>query len=219
MKMVKDCYSNRFSASERKRKDKIWQSLCQYFFQKLISLQDIVMDIGAGYCEFINHIKCRKKIAVDINPDTKKYAQKDVEVLDLNPDTLKKNYRGKVDKVFISNFFEHLNSKEEIISYMDIIYSLLKPRGIIIVMQPNIKLVNGRYWDFIDHKIPLTTSSLVEALKINHFQIIKIIEKFLPFTTKNSYPIFPWMIYLYLKIPTWFRIGAGQSLIVAQKIE
>ncbi|MFH1407548.1 MAG: class I SAM-dependent methyltransferase [Patescibacteria group bacterium] len=217
MKTVKECYQNRFSAAERERKDKIWRSLCRYAFQKYISYNDIVLDIGAGYCEFINHIKCRRKIAIDINPETKKYANKDIEVLNLNIDTLKRTFQNKIDVVFVSNFLEHLNSKEEIVNIIDASYSILKPGGKIIVVQPNIKLVGERYWDFIDHKQPLTISSIVEALKICNFRIVKIIEKFLPFTTKNSYPVFSWMIYVYLKLPFFFRIGAGQSLVIAKK--
>lgn len=217
MKKVQDVYNNRFNETERNRKDKIWLFLCKYAFQKFISFEDVVLDLGAGNCEFINHIKCRKKIAIDMNPDTKKYAKKDVEVLDLNPNGLEKMFPKKIDKVFVSNFFEHLNSKEELFDFIEAIYTVLKPGGMIIVMSPNIKLVNGKYWDFIDHKLPLTASSIVEGLEISSFQILEVIERFLPFTTKNSLPIFSWMIYLYLKIPPQLRIGAGQSLIVARK--
>ncbi|MDO8619157.1 MAG: methyltransferase domain-containing protein [Candidatus Daviesbacteria bacterium] len=212
-----DIYNNRFNKTERNRKDKIWQLLCIYCFQKFISLEDIVLDLGAGNCEFINHIKCRKKIAIDMNPDTKKYANRDVEVLDLNPNSLGKMFPKKIDKVFVSNFFEHLSSKEELLDFMDAIYMILKPGGMVIVMSPNINLANGKYWDYIDHKLPLTASSIVEGLEISNFQIVEVVEKFLPFTTKNSLPVFSWMLYLYLKIPSWLRIGAGQSLIVAQK--
>lgn len=219
MKIVKDCYIKRFSYEEKKRKDRVWQLLCELFFQKIILPKDVVMDIGAGYCEFINHIVCGKKIAIDINPDTKKYANNDVQVLNLSPSTLKIKFKGKIDKVFISNFFEHLDSKEKIIEYLDAVCSVLKMGGKVIIMQPNIKLVNGKYWDFIDHKQPLTTLSLTEALQISGFRIVNAIERFLPFTTKNSYPIFSWMIYLYLKIPSFFRINAGQSLIIAQKYD
>jgi len=29
------------------------------------------MDVGAGYCEFINHIKAKEKITVDKNPQSR----------------------------------------------------------------------------------------------------------------------------------------------------
>lgn len=218
MKTVKDYYLNRFNRKEIERKNKIWKILCQCYFDKLISDSNTVMDIGAGYCEFINNIKCAKKIAIDINPETKKYAQKKVKVYNYNATLIQKNFLNKVDIVFVSNFFEHLNSKEEIIKYMEVAHSILKPKGKIIIMQPNIKLAKEKYWDFIDHKQPLTIASLIEALQISNFSIEKAIEKFLPFTTKNSFPIYLWIVNLYLNLPHFLRIGAGQSLIIAKKI-
>lgn len=218
MKTVKDYYSNRFKGNEIKRKKFIWQMLCRYFFNDYINEKNTVMDIGAGYCEFINTIKCFKKIAVDINPETKKYANSDVEVVNLKSNYLRKRFLNKVDLVFISNFLEHLNSKEEIILFIETAYKVLKTGGKIIVMQPNIELVKEKYWDFIDHKMPLTVPSVIEALEINNFKIKRSIKRFLPFTTKNNLPVYFWMIYLYLKLPQFLRIGAGQSLVIAQKI-
>ena len=175
------------------------------------------MDLGAGYCEFINNIKCNKKIAVDINPETKKYANKDVSVVNYGPSLLGKYFNQKIDVVFFSNFLEHLNSKEEVILFIETAYKVLKSGGKLIIMQPNIQLAKEKYWDFIDHKIPLTVPSVVEACELNKFEIEKTIEKFLPFTTKNGYPIYSWMIYLYLKLPSIFKINAGQSLVIAKK--
>ena len=218
MKTVKDYYNNRFKDQELDRKNMIWNMLCRYSFQNHVSKKDTVMDIGAGYCEFINNIKCQRKIAIDINPETKKYAKKNVEVYNYQLNKLEKIFLGKIDIVFVSNFLEHLDSKEEIIRYIEVSNNVLKSGGKIIIMQPNIGLVGNKYWDFIDHKQPLTVPALVEALEINNFKIGKATRKFLPFTTKNSYPIYPWMIYLYLKLPEILRIGAGQSLIVAKKI-
>ena len=218
MKTVKDYYNNRFKDQELDRKNMTWNTLCRYSFQNHVSKKDTVMDIGAGYCEFINNIRCYKKIAVDINPETKKFAKKDVTVLNHKLDILEEKFTQKIDVIFFSNFFEHLNTKEEIIRYIEASYNMLKHGGRVIILQPNIDLAKEKYWNFIDHKQPLTVPALVEALEINNFKIGKATRKFLPFTTKNSYPIYPWMIYLYLKLPEILRIGAGQSLIVAKKI-
>ena len=35
-----------------------------------------------------------------------------------------------------------------------------------IVLQPNIRLVGPRYWDFIDHRVALTERSLLEAAEL-----------------------------------------------------
>lgn len=217
MKTIADYYKNRFNSNELRRKNKIWKSLYKYFFINYISKRDTIMDIGAGYCELINNVKCHRKIAIDINPDTKKFANNDVEVFNYQLNKIEKIFSNKIDVVFFSNFFEHLNSKEEIIRYIEVSYNILNSDGKIIIMQPNIDLVGGKYWDFIDHKQPLTIPSLVEALEINDFKVKKSIKRFLPFTTKTISPVFNWMIYLYLKAPAFLRFGAGQSLIVAMK--
>ena len=69
---VEKIYKNRFCIDgyEIARKNKIWQVLCRHFFQKWIDPESVVLDVGAGYCEFINNVYAQKKIAVDINADT-----------------------------------------------------------------------------------------------------------------------------------------------------
>ena len=74
-------YHGRFSEADRARKQGLWRILCRAFFQKYVKPDDVVLDLGAGYCEFINHIRCRTKYAVDLNPDTKTSASPDVHVL------------------------------------------------------------------------------------------------------------------------------------------
>ncbi|HXB12208.1 MAG TPA: hypothetical protein VNZ45_09500, partial [Bacteroidia bacterium] len=72
-------YEGRFDESLSKR-NAMWKVLCKDYFQRFIKHDATVLDLAAGYCEFINNIKCRTKIAVDLNPKTKKMANKDVTV-------------------------------------------------------------------------------------------------------------------------------------------
>lgn len=102
-------YSNRFNEKEIEFKDKMWKTLCKDFFQQFINDNDTVLDTGGGYCEFINNIKCAKKIAVDLNEDIKNYANSDVEVHNKSVINLDFLEDGSVDKVFISNFLEHID--------------------------------------------------------------------------------------------------------------
>jgi hypothetical protein len=60
---IERLYRNRFGQKEIQQKEKVWKVLCHVFFQKVIPEESVVLDIGAGYCEFINHIKCKKKFA------------------------------------------------------------------------------------------------------------------------------------------------------------
>lgn len=175
------------------------------------------MDIGAGYCEFINHIHADKKIAVDINPDTVKNANKGIEVILTSAERIPSRYDGLIDVVFMSNFLEHLSSKEQVIGVLRRAYRLLKPKGKIIVLQPNIDLVKEHYWDFFDHVVPLNGESLQEGLRICGFILEKYIERFLPYTTKSMKIFHPLLVQIYLLIPPLLRPYAGQSLIVSRK--
>jgi hypothetical protein len=61
-------YRHRFDSSELAAKARIWQTLCDHFFAKFVRPSDTIVDVGAGYCEFINHIHGARKIAIDLNP-------------------------------------------------------------------------------------------------------------------------------------------------------
>ncbi|PYL04662.1 MAG: class I SAM-dependent methyltransferase [Verrucomicrobia bacterium] len=49
-------YQDRFAAT-RQYRDKIWEVLTADFFSYYISEEDIILDLGSGYGEFINHIR------------------------------------------------------------------------------------------------------------------------------------------------------------------
>lgn len=211
-------YKNRFSSEDRSRKQEMWKELCKVFLQQFIYKNVTVMDIGAGYCEFINNISCGKKIAVDVNPDTKKFANKDVLVINKSAFLLSAKYNNIADIVFLSNFLEHLNSKDDVVELLRRVNKLLKKGGKIILLQPNIDLVKESYWDFIDHKVPLNTKSIMEALEIAGFKINVFIKKFLPYTTKNKHiPMLSILLKFYLLLPEIIKPFAGQSFVVAVK--
>jgi len=112
---VEKLYKQRFNESELQRKNAIWKILCKYFFQKYISKNSSVLDISAGYCEFINNIQCSKKYAVDLNKDSAVFASSDVKFF-ISPSTdLSCIEDNSINIVFMSNFLEHLKTKEGII--------------------------------------------------------------------------------------------------------
>lgn len=219
MMPIKEFYKNRFNKSGIKKREGIWKTLSIAYFQKFINSSDTVIDIGAGYCEFINSITCFKKYAIDINPDTQKYANKDVEVINDNAISLPKSFNNVADVVFISNFLEHLNSKEEVLRILIKAKEILKKNGRLLILQPNIDLVKERYWDFFDHRTPLNGASLREALVVAGFDVELFIEKFLPYSiTNNNFPTFSFIIKTYLILPSMLRFFAGQSFVAARKI-
>jgi len=213
-----DCYVNRFSSTERAGKLRIWRELCKYYIQQYVGKKETVIDLGAGYCEFINNISCGKKIAVDVNPDTRKFANKNVLVVSKSVFRLSDKYSNTADVVFLSNFLEHLNNKDDVVDLLHRVNKLLKKGGKIILLQPNIDLVKESYWDFIDHKVALNTKSIREVLEITGFKINVFIKKFLPYTTKNKHiPMLSILLKIYLLLPEIIKPFAGQTFVVAVK--
>jgi SAM-dependent methyltransferase len=215
---LKELYSNRFDYKQRKAKVALWKVLIKDFLQKHVGKESDILDIGGGYCEFINHVQGRAKYLIDLNPDAKAFANPDVNIFNLN--ILNLNEQEKIsrrfDKIFISNFFEHLNSKEELIEILLFCFKKLKPGGSLLIIQPNFKYSFREYYDFIDHHLPITHLSLQELLQTIGFKIDILIPRFLPYSTKGK-PSSPSLLRIYLKFPfVWNFLGA-QMFINASK--
>jgi len=186
--MLDQIYKKRFDKSEIDKRNKIWKVLCSSFFQKYINKNAVVLDIGCGYGEFINNIKCREKYAIDLNKEFKDFLNPDVKFFNYQSSNLSFLNDNSIDAVFMSNFLEHLKDKEDIIKTFLEIKRILKEEGKILILGPNIRYAYKVYWDFFDHYIPLSEKSLKEALEIAGFVVEKIIPRFLPYTTKTNIP-------------------------------
>jgi hypothetical protein len=213
---VQQLYGTRFAEPEiLLKKNKVWQILCKNFFQKFISDESVVVDIAAGYCEFINNIKAKTKIAFDLNPDTKLFANEDVQVINDSFFNMKAHLRDKADIIFASNIFEHLDTKEQVISAMNIAAMYLKSipcgGGKLVILQPDIQYTGAAYWDFIDHKVALTGEALIEAGTMCGLKVVRRIRRFLPYTTKSKLPQHPFLIWLYLKLMPVSGFFMGQQ--------
>jgi ubiquinone/menaquinone biosynthesis C-methylase UbiE len=212
---TKDIYSRRFKSDVAFRNE-LWEILCKRYFQKFISPQSTVLEIAAGYCEFINNIGAAHKIAVDINEQTAAFANPDVRVIATRSSNLSALENECIDNIFISNFFEHIE-RDEISRTLIECRRVLKPNGQILILQPNIRYVYKDYWMFYDHITPIDDRALCECLELLHYRIHTVVPRFLPYTTKSKLPRAPWLIKLYLKMPFLFHIFGGQAFIIALK--
>jgi len=209
-------YANRFAETSAYR-GRVWQVLVPQFFQQFVSESGTVLDLGCGYGEFINNIRAGRKLAMDLNPNAKARLNPDVTFLQQDCSQTWQVDAGKLDLVFTSNFFEHLPSKETLGNTLDQALRCLKPGGRIVAMGPNIKFVNGAYWDFWDHHLALTETSLAEGMVTRGFQIERCYPKFLPYTIVGGpeYPL--WILKVYLQFKFLWSLGGKQFLVVARK--
>ena len=117
----------------------------------------------------------------------------------------------------MSNFLEHLKTKQEILETFIEIFRVLKPGGKVITLHPNIRYLYMDYWDYFDHHVPLTDKSIAEGLEVVGLKVDVSIARFLPFTTKSKIPKHPTLVKLYLKFPFIWKIMGKQTFVVATK--
>ncbi|HTL15652.1 MAG TPA: class I SAM-dependent methyltransferase [Patescibacteria group bacterium] len=209
-------YANRFDPRKAYRQ-RVWSVLVGRFFQKLVPENAVVLDLGCGYGEFINIVRAGKKFGMDLNPATEKHLAPDVTFLRQDCSAPWSVDEEELDIVFTSNFFEHLPDKDSLSRTLQQIFRALKPNGRLIAMGPNIKFTGGRYWDFWDHYLPLTETSLCEGLSVNGLGIEKCFPRFLPYTMVGAREYPPWCVAAYLRLPWLWRWKGEQFLIVARK--
>jgi SAM-dependent methyltransferase len=210
---VQSLYERRFVDTLAFRRQ-MWDVLCREFFQRHVPTGATVVEIGAGYCEFINHIRAARKFAVDLNPDTRTHAGADVTVITSSTSCIESLADGMADVVFASNFLEHL-TREDILATLREVRRLLKPEGRFLVLQPNIRYCKEDYWQFFDHITPLCERSLTEALELTGFRVPYVLGRFLPFTTQGRLPNSILLLKLYLRLRPAWRIFGQQSFFIA----
>jgi SAM-dependent methyltransferase len=182
------------------KRDLLWKTLCEAYFQELIRADGCVLELGAGYAHFINHISCGKRLAVDAWEGLHKFVSEGVtahigSVTDLTwvPD-------GSVDFVFASNLFEHLTQADFAVTLAQI-RDKLRPGGTLNILQPNYYFAYREYFDDYTHIAIYSHISLTDFLEANGFRVTECHPRFLPLTMKSTLPVWPFMIRLYLKLP------------------
>lgn len=209
-------YAQRFDAAERAAKARLWAVLCSDFLQRYVAPDAAVLDLGAGSCEFINHIRCGRKFAVDGNPAVREHAAAGVQA-HCGPVGELGWLPGPVDVVFASNLFEHLPSPEALLAVLRAAHAALRPGGRLVVIQPNIRFAYREYWDFLDHRLALSDRSLSEAVGLAGFAVRELRPRFLPFSTKSARVASPALLRLYLRCPPLQWLTGKQMLLVAER--
>jgi SAM-dependent methyltransferase len=212
-------YSHRFGEMGYERRDRVWKVLCRSFFDRRMVRDGSVLDLACGYGEFINNIDVKTKFAVDLNPDSVTRLSKDVHFTCAAADHLSFLDNHLLDRVFTSNFLEHLPDKGTCNQVLREVRRVLKPAGHFIVMGPNIRYLYDRYWDFYDHYLPLSHLSLAEGLRAQGFEIVEMVDRFLPYTMQSNLPTSDFLINIYLAIPALWKIFGKQFLVTARNVD
>jgi ubiquinone/menaquinone biosynthesis C-methylase UbiE len=209
-------YAERFGGQSEQRSD-LWRVLTREFFQRWIPESSTVLDVAAGHCEFINNIDAKRRIAIDLSPDVLTRAGDGVEAHRCASDDMTPILDRSVDRVFISNFFEHV-PREVILSTLQEVRRVLRPDGRLLVLQPNVRYCAKDYWMFFDHITPVDDRALAEAFVATGFEVETCYPRFLPYTTKSRLPAAPWLVRLYLKLPLAWKVLGAQAFLVGKPV-
>ena len=209
-------YRRRFAGIEERRLQ-VWQTLARHYFAKWVKPTDTVLDLGSGYCEFINNIPAIHKYALDSNPATKSKAAAGVTVLSQDATEPWALPAESLDVVFSSNFLEHLPAKSDLAFCISEAYRVLRPQGLLMALGPNIRFCYDEYWDFWDHYLPLSDRSLVEVMELRGFRSELVVPRFLPFAMATRVPQSTFLIRFYLALPWAQRLWGKQFLVIARK--
>lgn len=192
----------------------VWKEIVSYL-KKYINHNDSVIELGAGYCHFINNIQVDKKTALDLDGRIlKKYANSEVYKIAGNVLDFEKLVKEKFNVIFASNLLEHL-SMDELHLLLPQLRNRLNTGGLLILMQPNYRYAFREYFDDYDHKSIHDHVSLERLLKVHNFKTTKVYKKFLPYSVDSNLPVYRWLVYLYLRFP--LKLFAKQMLIIVKK--
>lgn len=213
---IDSVYDTRFDAAAELAKLALWRPIGAYL-QRYVDRAAPVLDVGCDRGYFIRNVVASERWASDIRdlstmlPGDIRFVRSDgLALLGAVPP-------GHFGTVFMSNYLEHLSSGDVVVEQLRVARQLLAPGGRVIVVQPNIRLTGAAYWDFIDHRTPLTERSLVEAGTLAGLRTTKLIVRFLPYSTKGRLPLSPALVRLYLALrPAWWILGR-QTLWVAER--
>ena len=191
----------------------LWATLCASYFQRLVDPDFHVLELGAGYANFINNIRCRARTAIDLWPALPEHVRSGVtarvgSVTDLEflPD-------ASVDFVFASNLFEHLTQPQ----FADVLAQLgkkVRSGATLNILQPNYRRAYKEYFDDYTHLTVYSDVSLCDFLEAHGWRVIECVPGFLPFSLKSALPVRPSLIRLYLRLP-WKPL-AKQMFVRAQ---
>lgn len=209
--MSGDYHGSRLSRDERR--DAVWRALWRYHFRHRIGPEDTVLDLGAGYGDFINNVVARRRIAVDLWPGLADHVAHGVEAHVAPAHELGAIGHGEVDFAFASNLVEHL-PQPVFVEMLAAVRRTLRPGGTLTLLQPNYRYAFREYFDDYTHVAAYSHVSLADLMQAHGWDVLEVHPRFLPLTVKSRFPVWPPLIAAYLASPV--KPLGKQMLLVAR---
>lgn len=190
----------------------VWREIGAYL-QRYAPREGAVLDLGSGYCDFINAIQAKQRFALDRYQDPAEFIDAGVVALQADAADLS-GVTAPLDMVFSSNLLEHL-TPEHGAKVADAVFEALAPGGCWVLLQPNFRYCATTYFDDYTHRTIYTHVSLADFLRAHGFRIERVEPRFLPFSMNSRAPKWPLLVRAYLRSP--WRPRAKQMLIVARR--
>lgn len=199
------------------RRDMVWKEVVRWIQKKYIPPDARVLDVGAGYCNFINNVTARERHAVDVFTRFHEFAAPGVTTHLASCTSMEFLDEDQFDVAFASNLVEHL-TRPDFIRFLREIRRVVKRNGLLILMQPNFKYCSTTYFDDYTHIQIFTDASLFDFLEAYGFTVTGNYPKFMPVNMKSTLrlnlPALPLLVRSYLAMP--FKPFAGQLLMVSE---
>jgi SAM-dependent methyltransferase len=200
---------------EDPRRAIVWKAIAQYL-APYVPPDAYVLELGAGYCHWINNVRGARRVAVDVWNEMPAHAASGVEPLVLDiANGLESFAPASFDVVLASNLLEHF-APDTAAAIVGSVARVLRPGGRFIVIQPNFRYSWRKYFDDYTHRSIFTDVSLPALFRAAGFTIVTVQPRFVPYSMQGTrIPITMWLVTAYLRSP--LKPAAGQMLVIAQK--
>jgi SAM-dependent methyltransferase len=190
----------------------VWGAIARYVARDAPDVATL-LELGAGYCDFLNQFPAKHRIGFDLNPEMRRFADADADLRIESAIALPGIAPASIDLCFASNFLEHLDA-EDLDTLLPRVRRALAPGGRLILLQPNHRLCAEHYFDDPTHRTIFDDANIGPCLGRHGFRVVKLVPGLLPFSMRSRLPKWGWLTRLYLALPV--RPLAAQMYVVAE---